>query len=114
MEGIEVPLDYEKAFQYLSSAANRGASRAVLNLARMYAEGLGIPKNISEAIRLYESLANLEFLAAIALGRIYSRGLGVEADSARASQWYQVAMRQQAGVADCAELLEARAYLENR
>src|SRR5579862_5891934 len=44
--GIDVQIDYKEAFQLLASA---GTSRAVVNLARMYAEGLGVPKNTPEA-----------------------------------------------------------------
>jgi uncharacterized protein len=111
LEGTEVQADYKKAFELLSTAASRGASRAVLNLARMYAEGLGIPKNTQEALRLYESVAKVEFLAAIELGRIYSRGIGVAIDKENASRWYVAALEQRDGVGDCDELREAKAYL---
>jgi len=78
--GIDVEVDYvdyKEVFQLLSSA---GTSRTVVNLARMYAEGLGISKDMSEAIRLYKAVANAEFHAQLSLGRIYSRGDGVPAD----------------------------------
>jgi uncharacterized protein len=114
LDGIEVQVDYQKALRFLSSAANQGASRAVLNLARMHAEGLGIPKDPHEAIRLYESIGEVEFLAAIELGRIYSRGVGVAVDKVNASRWYSAAVAQEDRVADCDELREAKAYLKNR
>ncbi len=72
--GVEV--DYREAFRLLSIAANRGASRALVNLARMHAEGLGVPKDLTEAIRLYEAVAKIEIRAQLELGRIYSRGSG--------------------------------------
>jgi len=34
LEGIGVAVDYQEAFRLLSGAADRGASRAVANLAR--------------------------------------------------------------------------------
>jgi len=43
LEGIEVEVDHKEAFRLLSAAADQGAPRAKLNLARMYAEGLGTP-----------------------------------------------------------------------
>lgn len=105
-------IDYGEAFRLLSAAASAGASRAVVNLALMYEEGLGVPKDTAKAVQLYESVGNLEFLAASALGRIYSKGDGVPVDRDRAFSWYSVA----AGFADIVggcdrELDEARAYI---
>jgi len=57
LDGIDTEVDYKEAFRLLSAAVVRGASRAVVNLARMYSEGLGIPQNVHEAIRLYEMAA---------------------------------------------------------
>jgi TPR repeat protein len=114
LDGTEVQVDYQQAFQFLSAAANQGVSRAVLNLARMHAQGLGIPRNPHEAIRLYESVGDFEFLAAIELGRIFSGGVGVALDEANASRWYLAAVAQEDRVADCDELREAKAYLDKR
>ncbi len=36
--GPDVNVDYEKAFQLLSAATEKGASRAIVNLARIYAD----------------------------------------------------------------------------
>jgi TPR repeat protein len=55
LDGVEVGVDDEEAFRLLSSAASQGVSRVKANLARMHAEGLGVPKKLSEAIRLYEA-----------------------------------------------------------
>src|SRR5689334_18825208 len=75
LDGIDVGVDYQEALRFLSSAAEKGAARAIVHLARMHAEGLGIPKNMPEAIRLYEKSAVAgEFLAQIQLARIYVRG----------------------------------------
>jgi TPR repeat protein len=114
LDGTEVQVDYQMAFRFLSAAANQGASRAVLNLARMHAEGLGIPRDPHKAIRLYESVGEVEFLAAIELGRIYSQGVGVAVHEANASRWYLAAVAQEDRVADCDELREAKAYLNKR
>lgn len=122
LEGIDVEADHKEAFLLLSLAADRGASRAVVSLARMYAEGLGIPQDLSRAIRLYESVANFEVRAQLQLGRIYSRGVGVPIDVDLALRWYSAVARQGTGVDDLAtasfvgaatfeEIEEARAYL---
>ncbi len=60
LDGVQIAVDYKEAFRLLSAAAAQGAPRAMANLARMHAEGLGIPKNLLEAIRLYEGAANAE------------------------------------------------------
>jgi TPR repeat protein len=91
LDGVDVEADYKKAFRYLSEAAEGGVSRAVVNLARMYEEGLGIPQDMQEAIRLYKCVAKVELLAAVELGRIYSRGLSVPVDHNEAATWYRIA-----------------------
>ena len=96
--GIDVEVYYKEAFRLLSSA---GTSRAVTNLASMHAEGLGISKNLPEAIRLYKSVAKSEFRAQLELGRIYSRGIGVPADPDAALIWYSAAAAREAD--DCVD-----------
>src|SRR5438094_8733201 len=83
--GREVHVDYEKAFQLLSAASEKGASRAVVNLARMYAEGLGIAKDMPKAIRFYEAVAKVETRAPLELD---ARGEDVPADPEAALRWY--------------------------
>jgi TPR repeat protein len=111
LDGNEVEVNYQEAFRLLSSAAKQGASRAVVNLARMYEQGLGIQKNVGEAVRLYKSVSHAEFLAAVALGRIYARGADVPADSAEALRWYSAAAAWEGRVADCDEIKEAKAFM---
>jgi TPR repeat protein len=80
----------------------------------MYAEGLGIPKNLPEAIRLYEAAAKAgEFFAQVDLARLYSKGTGVPADKDAARKWYSAAAAQADRVADCEELREAKVYVAN-
>src|SRR5574341_578250 len=93
LHGIDVQVDYKEAFRFLSSAAEQGASRAILNLAYMYSEGQGIQKDVAKAIRMLEAVAGPAdssdaFLARIELGRIYSRGVSVPADPETAHKWY--------------------------
>ena len=111
----EVDRDYDEAFRWLSAAAAQGSSRAVLNLATMHAEGLGISQNVPEAIRLFTAVAGPSdssdaFIARIELGRIFSRGQSV-ANANEARKWYQAAI----DIADedqhSEELKEAKAYI---
>jgi TPR repeat protein len=121
--GFEVEVDYQEAFRLLSLARS---SRAVANLARMYAEGLGVAKDMNKAIRLYKSAAKSEFRAQLELGRIYSRGIAVPIDPDEALRWYSVAAAHDdhncvddpviaafVGSGSFEEIQEAKAYVAN-
>src|SRR5260370_17205101 len=56
--GVDVQVDHKEAFRLLSMA---GTSRAVANLARMYAEGLGISRDMAKAIPLYKAVVRSQF-----------------------------------------------------
>jgi TPR repeat protein len=112
LEGIDVEVDHKEAFRLLSAAADQGVPRAMMNLARMCAGGLGTAKNLPEAIRLYEGAAEAgEFLAQVELARIHARGVGVPANPEVARKWYTAAAAQEASVGDCEERREATAYV---
>ena len=67
LDGIGTETNPEAAHHYLHVAALQGGSRAMVNLGRMYFEGIGVPKDVHESIRWYESAASAgEFLAQIA------------------------------------------------
>jgi TPR repeat protein len=121
--GVDVEVDYKEAFRLLSLA---GTSRAVTNLAWMYAQGLGIPKDLAEAIRLYKAVAKFELRAQLELGRIYARGMGVPNDPGEALRWYSAAAAREdddyvndpvnaAFVGSCTseEIQEAKVYVAN-
>jgi TPR repeat protein len=115
LHGIDVGVDCAEAFRLLSKASERGASRAMLNLAGMFHRGQGTQQNIAEAIRLYELAATKgEFLAQIELARIYSKGADVPRDMGMAEKWYAAAAAQAGRVSDGDELAEARAFLATR
>jgi len=76
----------------------------------MYAEGLGIPKDVSNAIPLFERVAEAEFFAAIDLARIYARGVDVPSSPVKALRWYSVAAGME-GIDACDETDEARSYV---
>ena len=112
----DVEINYKEAFRFLSAAAEQGASRALLNLGYMYARGLGIPKDVPEAIRLFEAVARPSdssdaFIARIELGRIYSVGSGVPIDAQKAFEWYSAAIAVATANNDPEDLHEARAYV---
>jgi uncharacterized protein len=116
--GYEVEVDYKEALRFLSAAANQGSSRAVLNLGRMYAKGLGISQDVQEAIRLFEAVGRPSestdaFAARIELGRIFYRGVGLPVNKEAALEWYAAAIEIWVDDNDDAEMLrEAREYVD--
>jgi len=115
--GVQVDVDYNEAFRLLSAAAEQHASRAILNLGRMYAQGLGIQQNIPEAIRHFEAVARFPdsgdtFQARIELGRLFARGSGVQVDPKLALKWYSAAVEIMAEGDDPEEVKEARDYID--
>lgn len=51
--------EYEEAFRYLSIAASGGILRAMVIIARMFALGLGVPKNTDTAWRIVEEVYSI-------------------------------------------------------
>jgi TPR repeat protein len=86
--GHKVGRNYGEAFRLLSAASEAGASRAIVNLAAMYAQGLGTSQDLRKAIDYYRSVAKVEVRAQLELARIYSRGLGVKRDPKAARRHY--------------------------
>lgn len=115
--GIDMEVDYQEAFRFLAAAAEKGASRAILNLGRMYARGLGIPRDVPEAIGRFETAAALSgsgdaFQARLELGRLYAHGLGVPVDKGKALRWYALALEIATNEDDEDEVKEIRQYVE--
>ena len=113
LDGVDTEINLEAAFRYLDAAARQGSSRAMVSIARMYFEGLAIPRDPAQAVGWYEKAASAgEFLAQIELGRIYSRGIGVAQDRAAARKWFAAALDQRFTVRGCdAEIAEAKQYI---
>jgi len=84
--------DYQKAFQEWKAAADMGKAEAQFDLGLLYAQGLGVQRDLTEAARWYRKSAdqgNAE--AEFALGQMYLRGWGVPRDEADALRWLQMA-----------------------
>jgi TPR repeat protein len=86
--GRYVEMDYQQAFRWLSAAAEQRASRPFIHLGRMYAEGLGVPQDVAEAIRRYRAVEQVESRAQLGLARIYAQGFGVPVDPVQALRLY--------------------------
>jgi len=84
--------DYAKAFTEWKTAAEAGQAQAQFDLGVLYAQGLGVQRDLTVAERWYRKAAeqgNAE--AEFALGQMYSRGWGVPRDEADALRWFQMA-----------------------
>ena len=87
--GRETDVNYSEALRWLSAAAYQGrASRPFVHLGDMYAAGLGVEPNLSEAVRHYKAVVGVELRAQLALARIYSEGDGTRADPDEALRLY--------------------------
>ena len=107
----DIGQDYRKAFEFLSQAAEQGASRAIWGLAHIYANGLAVEKDTAKAVKLYtRAAARGEFFAQLELARIYAKGDGIPRDDLAAFVWYSVVAAHEGDVED-AELQEARQFV---
>ena len=67
------------------AAAEQGDPGAQRNLANMLEMGKGVPKNITESVRLYRAAADQGHACAqCALGGLFEKGLGVEQNNMQA------------------------------
>src|SRR5258708_40178976 len=84
--------DYATAYRELKASADRGDSNAQSSLAIMYSKGLGIERDMPQAMRLWQlAAAKGNSQAELFLGLTYARGWGVRQNYAEASHWYQMA-----------------------
>ena len=89
-----------QAFQEFLEAAKEGYIDSQYNVALMYEQGLGVPKNEKEALFWYENAASQGNAAAqFNLGVLYENGIGTIVDFAKANEWYRKASEQGDGLA---------------
>ena len=84
--------DYGTAFREWKAAAEAGQAEAEFDLGVLYAQGKGVPRDLTTAERWYRKAAeqgNAE--AEFALGQMYSLGWGVPRDEADALRWFEMA-----------------------
>jgi len=84
--------DYQKAYKEWKAAAEAGEAEAQFDLGVLYAQGLGVRRDLTVATSWYRKAAeqgNAE--AQFAMGQIYARGWGVPRDTADALRWFQMA-----------------------
>jgi localization factor PodJL len=84
----------------LRDAANKGDAGAAYEVAVRFAEGRGVPANVSESARWFERAAKAGLAQAqFRLGSLYEKGQGVKKDLEKARQNYVAAAAQGNGKA---------------
>ena len=91
-----VNINYEKSLEYYLRGYDQGANPyAALDIGEVYFEGLGLKKNVKEAITWFEIALKSEFVRSLAaeyLGKIYEFGEGsISVDFKKAFENYQIA-----------------------
>lgn len=84
--------NYDLAYREWRASADSGLAEAQFDLGVLYAQGLGVRRDLTEATTWYRKAAeqgNAE--AEFSLGQLYSRGWGVPRDEADALRWFQMA-----------------------
>jgi TPR repeat protein len=96
-----LPLDPAQAAEWYRRAADKGHAGAQMNLAMMYLDGHGVPRNVPQAVVWYERAANGgDVIAMFSLGSIYEAGADrVARDATTAAAWYRNAAKQGLGIA---------------
>jgi hypothetical protein len=91
--------DYDRAFTLFKGCAEKGHCGCMNSLGNYYLEGVGVEKDINEAIRwhkaAYETGATCGpagLFSALALARIHAKGIGVKRDPQQARTWCEKAL----------------------
>ncbi|MDH5378430.1 MAG: sel1 repeat family protein [Gammaproteobacteria bacterium] len=81
---------YEEAMAYWLPLAKKGFADAQSNVAWMYQNGLGVEKDLAQAVNWYNKAATQQqAVAQNNLGSLHDQGLGVERDLNKAFTWFE-------------------------
>lgn len=82
--------DYKKAADLWTQAAERKHWKAMLNLAGLYVDGTGVPRDTERAVQIVEQAMKLGIPAAYDLmGTYHMNGTGVKQDASRAYAFWE-------------------------
>jgi predicted nucleic acid-binding Zn-ribbon protein len=59
LKGLGIAPDYDMAAVWLKKSAEQGFKRAKINLGYLYEQGLGVPKDLSQALNLYRDASGI-------------------------------------------------------
>lgn len=81
--------NYENAHSWYKKAAENGDAKSEFELGKLYGEGIGVTKDLSEAIIWYHQAAKHNIAEAqCILGDFYYNGIGVDSNKSEALKWY--------------------------
>jgi TPR repeat protein len=110
--------EYPSAYLACKSEAEVGDAECQHLVGYLYQEGLGVPLNATEAIRLFRRAAKRGLaIAQCHLGFAYERGFGVSPDDFEAVHWYRLAAAQGDPIGEyfmAFSLLEGRGVAKDR
>lgn len=93
--GIDLPRDYEKAFEWMEKAASGGNVMAQNNLANIYDVGIGVARDPHKAASWYRKAAEQGYITSQhSLALMYLNCKGTEQDFANAFFWFSQAANQ--------------------
>ena len=85
--------DYKTAIKYLTLAADKGNSEAMLQLGHCCNGGWGVEKSPKKAVEWFRKAADKGNARAMSsLGQCYEAGEGVKQDKEEAARWYRKAL----------------------
>jgi len=91
-----------KAFARVKESADKGSAEAQLHLGTMYADGVGVKKDLAKAAKWHRRAAEQGLARAqFELGLDYLNGDGVKPDPEEAVSWFRKAAGQQLVDAEC-------------
>lgn len=86
---------YDQAYERYLALAENGNIQGMLNLAGMYVDGKGTPKDQGKALEWYRKAAeDGNETAMYEVARAFDQGIGVEPNLAKAEIWYRRAALQ--------------------
>lgn len=90
------PLDYGKALELFTKAAEGGVSNAMNNIGVMYLDGKGVPQDYAKAFDMFYKALNADngnYLAYHNVARMYHNGFGVSKSFEKACECYTSAIQ---------------------
>ena len=88
--GQHTYIDFPKAIEWYTKAAEQGNNDAIMHLVNIYTDGSGVPKNAGEVFRWTKIGAEKGLgWAENYLGTLYLNGTGTEQNYAEAMTWYK-------------------------